>query len=79
MYLVHVIDSMKNVFLACVASGFFGVCFSFVFGKVRVSATRKLNRRKKTMGEGGRGKGSEPCPLTPSPFCFYLSSAFARL
>ena len=53
---------MKNVFLACAAGGVFGVCFSFVFGKVGVSTARKLNRGKKTMREGGRGEGSEPCP-----------------
>ena len=31
------------------------------------------------MGEGVKGEGSEPCPLTLPPFCFYLSSAFPRL
>ena len=40
MYLGHVVDNMKIVFVACVAGGFFFflVCFfSFVVGKVRVS------------------------------------------
>ena len=39
MYLEHVVDNMKNVFLACVAGGFFGVYFfSFAVRKVRVLA-----------------------------------------
>ena len=80
MYLGHVVDNMKNVFVACVAGGFFWCVFCFCgWGKVRVSGIRKLNRGKKTIGEWGRGEGSEPCPLTPPLFCFYLGSAVPRL
>ena len=59
--------SENGWFLACVVGRFF-CCFFFVARKVRFSrAKAKMGTKKKTMGEGARGEGSEKNAFSPRP------------
>ena len=72
--------SENGWFLACVVGGSFAV-FSFVGRKVRFSrAKAEMRTKKKTMGEGARGEGSEKNAfsprLLPPRFLFQLRFTF---